>query len=272
MSTEQTDAISDEVIAPSLTPALAQEPVILDDNEPEEAESSPASEDNHDKKHDAVQERINKLTAKRYEEQRRADSLEAKVKELEAAQATPALTPSNIQAPKLPDDAYDDSAMAQYHSDMSAYSVKVAQDAANKTYEQRQNQAAQQKVNDSQQQAVSTYATNAARDGVDMDKLRVAEQMLNQAGISDNLGSFIMGDPNGGKIVEYLGDNPSEAYELLRLDPVTAGIKIANEIKPRALSTTPRVSNAPAPTPDIRGGGTLEKDDFERNYPGTVFI
>ena len=87
MSTEQTDAISDEVIAPSLTPALAQEPVILDDNEPEEAESSPASEDNHDKKHDAVQERINKLTAKRYEEQRRADSLEAKVKELEAAQA-----------------------------------------------------------------------------------------------------------------------------------------------------------------------------------------
>lgn len=272
MSTEQTDAISEEVIAPSLTPALAQEPVILDDNEPEEAESSPASEDNHEKKHDAVQERINKLTAKRYEEQRRADSLEAKVKELEAAQAAPAPAPSSIQAPRMPEDAYDESAMAQYHSDMSAYSVKVAQDAANQTFEQRQQQAAQQQVQDSQQQAVSAYAGNAARDGVDMDKLRVAEQMLNQAGISDNLGSFIMSDPNGGKIVEYLGDNPAEAYELLRLDPVTAGIKIANEIKPRALSTTPRVSNAPAPTPDFKGGGTLEKDDFERSYPGTVFI
>jgi hypothetical protein len=273
MSSEQSDAISEEVITPSLTPALAQEPVILDeDNAPNDAESSPASEENHDKKHDATQARINKLTAKRYEEQRRADALEVKLKELEAAQVAPAQAPTTITAPKMPDDVYDEGSMAKYHSDMQAYSVSVAQEAANKTFDTRQQQDRQQQAQQSQQTAISTYANNAARDGVDMDKLRAAEQMLNQAGISDSLGSYIMGDPNGGKIVEYLGDNPSEVYELLKLDPVSAGIKIANELKPRALSTTPRVSNAPEPTPSITGGGVSEKDDFTRLYPGTEFI
>jgi hypothetical protein len=273
MSEEQLDAISEEVITPSLTPAQAQEPVILGEDKTEEAESSPASEDNHEQKHDATQKRINTLTAKRYEETRRADALELKLAEMEKAQAQPVKpVVSTVGAPRMPDDMYDSEAMGQYHNDMVAYSTQVAQQTAASTFEENQKAVQEQKVQANAQQVVSAYSQNAVRDGVDMDKLRVAEQMLNQSGISDNLGQYIMGDPNGGKIVEYLGDNPAEAYELLALDPVSAGIKIANEIKPRALSTTPRVSNAPEPTREIKGGGTLEKDDFERNYPGTTFI
>lgn len=270
MSEEQLDAISEEVITPSLTPA--KEPVITEDNEPEEAESSPASEDNHDKKQAGVQKRINELTAKRYEEQRRADALEAKIAEMEQAQAQPVQQAPSVQAPVMPEDVYDNEAMAKYHQDMLAYSSNVATQAAQQTFEQQQKAVVQQQQQATAQQTVSTYANNAARDGVDMDKMRAAEQMLNTAGISDNLGNFIMNDPNGGKIVEYLGDNPAEAYELLSLDPVTAGIKIANEIKPRALSTTPKVSNAPEPTPTIQGGGMVEKDDFSRQFPDTKFI
>ena len=86
------------------------------------------------------------------------------------------------------------------------------------------------------------------------------------------LGRHIMSDPNGGKIVEYLHDNPAEMHDILSLDPMSASIKIANVIKAKALSTTPKVSNAPEPLPNISGGGTLEKDDFERKFPGTEFI
>lgn len=271
MNTEQLDANSEEVISPSLTPAKAVEPVIVGETlEVSGAESSTASEENHDKKHDAVQERINKLTAKRYEEKRRADALEVKLKALEAQPQAPT-APILTEAPVMPDDAYDKDAMAKYHKDMVAYSSHVAKEAAASTFEQQQ-QALQKDAQQAKyQKIVSTYAANAVRDGVDLDRARAAEDFLQQAGISDSLGNYLLNDLNGAKIVEYLGDNPAEAYELLALDPVAAGIKIANEIKPRALSTTPKVSNAPEPTPTITGGGVSEKDDFARLYPGTTF-
>lgn len=271
MNTEQLDANSEEVIAPSLTPAKEVEPVMVGETlEVSEAESSTASEGNHDKKHDAVQDRINKLTAKRYEEKRRADALEVKLKAFEAQSQAPT-APITTVAPVMPNDTYDTEAMANYHTDMLAYSSKVAQEAAASTFEQRQQEQRQEAQQAAFQKTVSTYASNAVRDGVDLDKAQAAENFLQQAGISDSLGNYLLNDLNGAKIVEYLGDNPAMAYELLALDPVTAGIKIATEIKPRALSTTPKVSNTPEPTPNITGGGVSEKDDFARLYPGTTF-
>ena len=59
---------------------------------------------------------------------------------------------------------------------------------------------------------------------------------------------------------------------MLSMDPISAGNMVLTEIKPLALSTTPKVSNAPEPIPDIRGGGATDKDDFERSNPGTTFI
>ena len=273
MSTETLDANTEEVTTPSLTPAKEVEPIIMDDDSSEPvAESSPASEDNHEKKHDGVQERINKLTAKRYEEQRRADALEAKLKEMEQQQAQPQQAPITIAAPVMPDDVYDTEAMSKYHQDMVSYSTQVAQQAAAQTFEQRQQAEQLQAQQAAANQAVSTYASNAVRDGVDLEKARAAENFLKQAGITESLGNYLLNDPNGAKIVEYLGDNQADAYELLQLDPVTAGIKIATEIKPRALSTTPRVSNAPEPIPTISGGGVVETDEFSKQYPGTEFI
>jgi len=275
------DAKQEEVIAPSLT-STAVEPIIDDseaDPSPAIAEASnetTASEDNHEEKTTGVQKRINELTAKRYEETRRADVAAGRVAELERqlheqAQA-PAQSQPDATAPTLPENVYDAEAMAAYHQDMVAYSSQVAQKAAVDTFEGQQREVLQKQQQEQAQQALSSYATNAVRDGVDMDKLRAAETIINSAGISDSLASYIMSDQNGGKIVEYLGDNPSEAYELFALDPVSAGIKIANEIKPRALSTTPKVSNAPAPIDNIVGGGVSDKDDFSRLYPETTFI
>ena len=73
-------------------------------------------------------------------------------------------------------------------------------------------------------------------------------------------------------MVEYLSDNPAEMHEILLLDPVSAGIRIANEIKPKALSQTPKVSGAPDPIPEVKGGGYVEVDDFDKKYPGAVII
>ncbi len=261
-----TDAIEPkdlEVQPPTAGVVSTEEPEVV-------AESSPDSGENHEPKTDGVQKRINELTAKRYEAERRAEASEKKLQELEAAKPAPVV--DTTDAPALPDDLYDDEAMRKYHTDTAAHSRKVAEAAGKSAYEHQQAAATKTAQESKQQQAVSSYVSNAQRDGVDLDVLKAAEQALTNAGIDPSLGQHIIDDPNGGKIVEYLYNNPAEMHELLSLSPMNASIKIANTIKAKALSTTPKVSNAPAELPNISGGGTLEKDDFERRFPGTEFI
>ena len=247
-------------------------PVVEEVAEPEAvSESSPEPGADQEPKADGVQKRINKLTADKYEQQRRADGLQA---QLDAAQAEkPQAAPDMSEAPKPPEDMYDSEAVAAYHEQVIAHTAKVAQSTATQTYARVQQDAVEANRQSDMQQVVSTYANNAIRDGVDIDKLRAAEQAMVQAGINPELGNYIMKDANGGKIAEYLYDNPVLMHQIIDLDPVSAGIKIATEVKARALSTNPKVSNAPDPVPPISGGGgALDKDDFERDNPGTEFI
>ncbi len=257
------------------------EPLVLEveqsqlDNSTEqtESESSPElAEKPEEKNTDAFQERINKVTAQKYEEKRRADAAEARSKELEAQLAKPAAVDSSIEMPKLPDDPYDSEAMTKYHGEVAVATQQLAQNAGKNAFEEQQQQAREDKQQADTQQVVSTYVQNAVRDGVDMDKLGVAEQALITAGVSPTLGDYLARDANGGKIIEYLHDNPAVLQEVVSLDPISAGMKIEQEVKAAALSNTPKVSNAPDPVPVIKGGGALEKDDFERSNPGTTFI
>jgi hypothetical protein len=248
--------------------SVVDQPITMDDTN---VESSPTSEENHEEKSNGVHKRINTLTAQKYEQQRRADGLQAELDNLKVEKPAEVVVAPSSQ-PQLPDDMYDQEAMRKYLTDTTAYNLEAAQSAAKKTFEDHRQAGTVAHQQAEMQKVVSTYANNAVRDGVDMDKLRAAEQVLNQSGMSPELGQFIMNDSNGGKIAEYLHDNPSALHDVLSVDPISAGHKILTEIKPRALSTTPRVSNAPEPIPEIRGGGAVDKDDFERTNPGTTFI
>lgn len=235
------------------------------------SDSSTDSGEYHEQKHNGVQERINKITADKYNEQRRADDLQKQLDELKSNQPKAEIK-SDLVAPELPDDIYDEDAMRKYYVDNSKYQQEVANHAAASVYERQQSESAKRAQEEKQTEFVKGYVNNAIRDGVDMDKLRLAEQSVNQANINESLARYIMADPNGGKIVEFLHDNPSVLHEIAGMDPISAGMKISNEVKPIVLSKTPKVSNAPTPPTDIRGGGVYEKDDFETNYPGVEFI
>lgn len=237
-----------------------------------QADSSTDSGENHDKQHDGVQKRINQLTAEKYQEKRAREELERKLAELESQAAKPEVK-IDIPAPQLPDDIYDEDAMRKYHADMIEYTSKVTEANANSAYEQRLKTEEEKQRQVKKQELLSSYANNALKDGVDLDKLRAAEQSLVSAGISSELGTFLIKDPNGGKIAEYLHDNPALMHEVLSLDPVSAGIKIVNEVKPQALSMTPKISKAPEPVTEVVGSaGGGDKDDFERQNPNTEFI
>lgn len=238
------------------------------------AESSPASEVNHEEKSNGVQDRINKITAKRYQETRRADEAEEALAKMRAQQpqSQPESQPEQVSAPALPEDIYDEESMRKYHEDSQVYNKQVAESTVQNQFESQQKQSVQQAENAKHQTAMDKYAANATRDGVDFDKLLVAEKALKQAGLTNELGSYLMNDTNGAKIVEYLNDNPAEMHEIMGLDPVSAGIRIATEIKPKVLSQTPKVSGAPDPIPEVNGGGYVEVDDFAKKYPGAVII
>ena len=271
---KMSDELNEGVIMPKTT---SDKPVVEEVIKPDViAESSPASEDNHEQKPNGVQDRINTLTAKRYQETRRANDAEEALAKLKAQQPqvqTAKPQTEQLKAPVLPDNIYDEDDMRKYHTDSQAFNAQTATNAATNLFETQQQQSVQKGLDATHKVNVDKYAANATRDGVDFDKLLIAEQTLKQAGLSPELGSYLLNDNNGAKIVEYLNDNPAEMHEILQLDSVSAGIRIANVIKPKVLAQTPKVSGAPDPIPEVKGGGGyVEKDDFYKKYPGAVII
>lgn len=237
------------------------------------AESSPASEENHEQKPDAVQKRFNKLTYEKHEALRENERLKAEIETKKQSTPAPIVEDkANLKAPELPSDIYDEEAMKQYHADSAKYNAQIAKDAATSTFEQQQKQSQKAAQEVEQRKQLNTYVDNAINDGVNMEKLPMIEQTLNNAGINPQLGQYLISDINGAKVAEYLVDNPAEMYEVLQMDPVSAGIKISTEIKPKALSKTPNVSGAPDPIKEVVGGGYVEKDEFDKRYPGAEFV
>ena len=101
------------------------------------SDSSTDSGESHEQKHNGVQERINKITADKYNEKRRADDLERQLNELRTQQPK-AEVPSDLVAPSLPEDIYDEDAMRNYYAESAKYNQEVATRAAKSTYEHQQ--------------------------------------------------------------------------------------------------------------------------------------
>lgn len=238
------------------------------------SDSSSDSGANHEQENNGVQKRINKITADKYQMERERDEAirRADAAELNNSQAASKPAATSIDAPTLPEDIYDEDEMRKYHSQSQAYNQQVATQAAQSTFENQQQKIREDKQKAESGNLVNSYYQNAIKDGVNMDSLKVAEMAINQSGINQELAVHIMGDPNGGKIVEHLHNNPELMHELVAMSPMQAAIKIANEIKPQVISTTKNVSSTPAPINDVKGGGVHEQDEFEKNYPGVEFI
>jgi hypothetical protein len=272
MNTDANESVDESVVMPSTGSGEGIEAV-----SEVQSPSSPSvePEENQEKKSRDFQSRYNQQTKKAYTEERRANEAEQELATLKAqyANQTPAVpTAQDNNAPVLPDDIFDEDAMRTYYIDSQKYNKSTARETVKHEIETQQQESAQQKANATHQANVDTYASNAARDGVNFDKLNLAEQTLKQNGLSNELGNYLLSDPNGAKIVEYLSDNPAEMHEILKLDPVSAGIRIATEVKPKVLSQTPKVSGAPDPIPEVTGGGYVAVDDFDKKYPGAVII
>lgn len=236
------------------------------------AESEPETETNTEdrpKGGNKLQERLDKLTAERYAEKRRADELAAKLAELERSKPEPV---SDIQPPELPEDIFDVDAMRKYHADMLTYSRKIAAQEAKQTLGASASEQKAQQEQIEQQKLVQTFAKRTLDSGFSIEQIEQAGTALVNAGLSKELQLMLLEDEAGPQITMYLAKNPDDAFELLSMPTHKAAVAIATKIKAKAVTTKAKATKAPDPIPESRGVSVRDTDEFSRKYKDAKFI
>lgn len=253
--------------------AGAAEPESNEQNEVKSSDSAPETQP--EESGNAIK-RINKITAEKYEQKRRADELEKRLRELES-KSTQQTSNSGSEAPKpptLPDDLFDEDAMRKYHADMISYQDQAAlyhggravNDVLSRTKTEEQERLRAQ----DNARIITEYAERGLASGLTIEQMQANEQILVSHGISPELGLHIMSDEKGASIVNHLASNPDALEQLNSMNPFKAAAFIESFIKPN-LAKVKTVTSAPDPVESISGGGIREKDDFDRLCPGATF-
>lgn len=218
--------------------------------------------------------RISVLTARlRDKEQRLA--------QLEAAQETKAAMEQE-KAPEVPDIPDPDliySDPAAYKQQLRERDIALTKAAA---YEARQaikrdaeletKTRAQEAKRTQTHEIVSKYIDNGLKSGITEDRMLANEKVLQSVGINPELAQFLFSDENGAKLVDHLARNPEQLAEIAGLPPTIAAVRIATEIKPKALATKSHVTNAPDPNVLPRGGGKPPTDPMSKfDVKGATF-
>ena len=198
---------------------------------------------------DGFQKRINKVTADKYAEQRRADELQRKLDEM---QAKPAETVTG--APTLEAHDYDE---AKFNDANIKYQVSEALKA--------QMQAQQQAQSDVQaQQAQSDFNERIVKLGKDdfADVAGAVPQL--PVGVADAL----VGSENGAELIYHLGTHLDQADKLANMTPNQAIMALGRISANMSAKTPIKLSAAPDPITPINSGGTLKQ---ERGPSGATF-
>lgn len=248
----------------------------------DDAGTATASESEHEEKQesgfnqDAVNKRISKITAEKYQfkteaqmAKERADKLEAELAAIKAERSIP--VPSDLIAPS-PDLYYEDK--SEYNRQMAEYQAKLAQSvvqqqskAAQEAERQRREQEDQLSA---QRSAYESVLKSAQEAGIDFEELENSAAVLQKRGINQQLSSLIASHERSAPILDYLAKNPTEFHELNETRDVLRVVRKLDELQAKASKR--KISNAPEPQSIPKGRGAIEQDDFKKACPGAKFI
>jgi len=220
-----------------------------------------------------INERINKKHLELMKSQEANDQLAKTNAELEAKLAKVSGPAGLQQVPDIPDSFDPD-----FHAKMGARD-KIQADNAVYTERVRTNQAEINKVNDAKfaqdeqkrVETVNSYKERIVKFGLDEAKLTEAEGNVVRFLPNQDVKQYILEDPNGPLIVQYLNDNPVELTRVATMNPIAAAMhlsetvsKIAKELQPNPTSTPDPISinkgrAAPDETHPDNVGATFEQ-------------
>lgn len=217
------------------------------DSNNEQSASEPAA--------DGFQKRINKVTADRYAETRRADALQKEIDELKAANPANVLTEPTLEDPSID---YDEDKL---RSAQIAYQVQegVRTGLANQATERElsDQRAAAQKVTNSFNERVTALGKE------DFNEKANAVPQLPQ-GVADAL----MQSDNGPELIYHLGQHLDQADALAQMTPAAAMMELGRMQSTMTANKKIEPSAAPDPISPLSSGGAI---NAERGPAGATY-
>ena len=233
--------------------------------EPGTTESGPelatGEGDNPDKiNQDAVQDRINKVTQKRYEAERATktaiqerDALQAKFDAIEANKPAPTVS-------EMPDrfdmsDEEFNAALQKRDTQRQELSDHNAAQKARQTASQAANDKALEDANAKIKEAGDSFRKKADQLGISKEIQDSSAQTVMNYGVSNDLLVHICGYDDSPLIMQYLASNPAELHELAGMGLAQAAIHVDGAISKKSAALRPKTSNAPDPVVPLSGNG-----------------
>ena len=197
-----------------------------------------------------TQAKINKITAEKYAEKRRADELERKLNE-QTAQA-PTTNQQSTNEPKLEDFDYDE----------QAFTVALIDHRVNQKALEIQQQQQQAQAQSSQQKIASDFDLKVAK--LKETKPDYEQVVANIPQLPDQTLNAIMQHEKGPELADYLGRHLDVADFMATADPMAAAMKLG-QISAQLTATTKTVKTSAAPEPiePVNSGGISNKSQEE---------
>ena len=218
-----------------------------------------------------INDRIGKVTFQAKQAERERDELREQIaKRDEEDRAAEAARAGDI--PSIPNELDDDFAEKMAERD-AAIRRQTQFEASQANYQQQQKDQqalAQQQVQAEQQKTLIAYNARAAELSIDAQELQAAENAIVSFGVTGDLASHIMSDPDGPLIVKELAANPSDAMTLINLSPFQQGAYL-DQIKAKAEALKPKPTNTPAPSDVLTGSGAQVDAGKYPNSGGATF-
>jgi len=236
----------DDVEATADTPEIATE---------SPADTAPATVDSEGKDPNYIPEdeigektqaRINKITADKYAEKRRADALQAELNQRPTQQAA---TPAATAEPTLEQYDYDDAA---YTAALIDHKVKEGLAANQQQQTQKAQATAAEATFNTFQEKVVEFQKQAP------DFQEVTSQVPD---LQPETLEAVMQHEKAAEIAYYLGKHLDVADQIVQMTPIQAAIKLG-EISAQltAITKTVKQSAAPAPIAPIDSGSSISKE------------
>jgi hypothetical protein len=237
-------------VKPEVDPAGAEiVPEVTPDQpkvEPTDGDSPPQIDKPSEPAQDAVQKRINKITAEKYEEKRKREELERKIAELENSTKPK-------EEPKLEDFDYDDDKFSE---------AKIAYQVSKQLEAQKQNQT-QQEVERARQEKAAKFASKEAEYAAAHPSY--TDNVKNIPKLHTDTLDAIYEMDNGPAIVDYLGSHLDIVDEIANTSPIMAAVKIGQISTVLKAQTNNKVepSSAPEPPSTLNAGGGALNESLE---------
>lgn len=241
MSEEESAALTEESVLDNEI-AQAQEPEQIETPESVEPLDSAPADTEAQPKEDGFQKRINKVTADKYAEKRRADELQKRLEELEASK----VQTSTGEAPKLENFDYDQDA---YQAALIEHKVKAALAENNA-------KQSQEAISAQAQEASKTYEGLVNELGKD-DFFEVANNIPT---LDQGLVAELMSTKEGVEMIYHMGTHLDVADKISNMQPMAAMAELGR--LSASLSAQPQIKTSAAPDPiePLSSGGSLNKD------------